>query len=232
MITWVMCTISGRVVCGIIIVSSRDVLEGLPLALDHLFGGNGQAQLFFVMVTCPLIMNALQAYIQVRRSGGQGRLSGSCQCCAGVGEYSVALQCVWLLMCGSWCAGARSTAAASGCCSSGHSRPWSATSSAAYVQLPSVRTLACAGSTSPCCTHHIAEPDVRLCLPRPAPPQDHILKFKRAEAPARGSQGGAGPAPGCAAADAADAADADGKAAGGKPGDRSKQVIVVTMEAA
>ena len=66
MVEWVAATILARFVCGVLVVGLRRVLAGVARRLDGLFAGHPTAELFSVMLACPLAMNL----IQVQRIGG------------------------------------------------------------------------------------------------------------------------------------------------------------------
>jgi hypothetical protein len=75
----VLSTVAGRFVCGIILVNGRALLDRITIGMDRRFKGREDEQLFFVMVMCPLVMNALQAYVQVGASCA-ARVAAAQQC--------------------------------------------------------------------------------------------------------------------------------------------------------
>jgi hypothetical protein len=83
----VVCTVTGRVICGVIVVNGRRLFEPVTISVDRHFRGREEEQLFFVMVLGPLVMNMLQAYVQVGGRGPAGRGDGASGCggCGGVG---------------------------------------------------------------------------------------------------------------------------------------------------
>lgn len=64
LLVWVFATIVGRVVCGALVLLAAHQLQYISIFLDTLFEGHPALLLFFVMVTCPLLMNLAQAWIQ------------------------------------------------------------------------------------------------------------------------------------------------------------------------
>mmetsp|Transcript_23321 Transcript_23321/g.72968 ORF Transcript_23321/g.72968 Transcript_23321/m.72968 type:complete len:191 (+) Transcript_23321:157-729(+) len=64
MAEWVVCTIMGRLTCALLVFTLRGGLVYIALGLDSVFGAHAERELFFVMVACPLGMNALQVWVQ------------------------------------------------------------------------------------------------------------------------------------------------------------------------
>ena len=60
MAEWVAATVSARAICGLIVLSSHALLTGVAHLGDRMFLGHPTAQLFSVMIMCPLLMNMLQ----------------------------------------------------------------------------------------------------------------------------------------------------------------------------
>ena len=69
MLEWVTATVLARAVCGIVIVGLRRLLVSVARGLDGVFAGHPTAELFSVMLACPLVMNLVQV-----RCAEQGRL--------------------------------------------------------------------------------------------------------------------------------------------------------------
>ena len=61
MAEWVGATVSARAICGLVVLSLHVLLAGAARLGDRLFQGHPLAQLFSVMILCPLLMNMLQA---------------------------------------------------------------------------------------------------------------------------------------------------------------------------
>lgn len=60
MVEWVGVTIAARAVCGVVVITARRALTGIARLLDTAFRGRPTAQLFAVMIMCPLAMNMIQ----------------------------------------------------------------------------------------------------------------------------------------------------------------------------
>ena len=60
MVEWVAATVLARFVCGVVVVGLRRVLVGVARRLDGVFAGHPTAELFSVMLACPLAMNLIQ----------------------------------------------------------------------------------------------------------------------------------------------------------------------------
>ena len=61
MVEWVAATVLARFVCGVIVVGLRRILVGVARRLDGAFASHPTAELFSVMLACPLAMNLIQA---------------------------------------------------------------------------------------------------------------------------------------------------------------------------
>lgn len=62
-VSWVSCTVVSRVICGVVIVASMQILQTAAAGLDSLFKGHPDLLLFFVVVGIPVCMNVLLAWI-------------------------------------------------------------------------------------------------------------------------------------------------------------------------
>jgi hypothetical protein len=61
---WSLCVIAARVLCGGIVALLSPLLQAIAATLDSIFDGHPTILLFFVMICCPLLMNAAQLLIQ------------------------------------------------------------------------------------------------------------------------------------------------------------------------
>lgn len=61
---WVGCVVLARVLCGTLVLLLGQLLVHVAQGLDGLFTGHPTAELYVVMICCPLLLNICQALIQ------------------------------------------------------------------------------------------------------------------------------------------------------------------------
>jgi hypothetical protein len=61
---WSLCVVAARAVCGGVVALLTPLLQTVASGLDSIFGDHPTILLFFVMICCPLLMNAAQLLIQ------------------------------------------------------------------------------------------------------------------------------------------------------------------------
>lgn len=72
---WTACVALARLLCGVFVVGLGSVLQMVAKVLDSVFAGHPALLLFFVMVCCPLLLNAAQLLIQDTVLKGHGESS-------------------------------------------------------------------------------------------------------------------------------------------------------------
>jgi len=73
---WSLCVVVARALCGGTVALLAPILQFFAEGLDALFSGHPTILLFFVMICCPLLMNAAQLLIQdAILKGWQGAVS-------------------------------------------------------------------------------------------------------------------------------------------------------------
>lgn len=74
---WSLCVVTARALCGGIVAVLAPLLQIFAEGLDAVFDGHPRILLFFVMVCCPLLMNAAQLLIQDAILKGRQKLVGT-----------------------------------------------------------------------------------------------------------------------------------------------------------